>query len=84
MDDERDSDYFEKVFDGQSRKERRHTIFKRQLALIESLRERGEDPIVSSSPEDFWRQAVSRGLAAQEDYEAAHDAYKDDFYYAGD
>jgi hypothetical protein len=84
MDDERGSDYFEKVFGGQSRKERRHTIFQRQLALVTAIRERGGEPIRSSSYEDFWRQAVGRGLASQDDYEAARDAYKDDFYYAGD
>ena len=77
------SDFFEGIY-GQPRKERRHTIFKRQIALIESLRERGELPIEHSSHEDFWRQAVSRGLASQEDYEAACDAYGGDFYYAGD
>jgi hypothetical protein len=62
----------------------RKRIFNRQLRIAGSLRRKGEEPIRNSTYEDFWRQAVNRGLASQRYYERARVAYGDMFRYAGD
>ena len=62
----------------------RARVHNHQLRIIGSLRRKGEEPIHSSSAEDFWRQALDRGLASKRYYERARAAYGDMFYYAGD
>jgi len=62
----------------------RARVHNHQLRIIGSLRRKGEEPIRSSSAEDFWRQALDRGLASKRYYERARAAYGDMFHYAGD